>query len=294
VEILELSRGRTRAVVIPAAGGRLHQLSIRDGDGWLSLLHAPADPRRALADPTGWSSYVMAPWPNRIDGGRFTFEGRLYEVPVNNGGHALHGRTLFQRWAVESRSSAACRLSVDIDAGWPFRARAVQEITLRDDGIDQRVEIRAERDRFPAGVGWHPWFRRDVRPGVEPRAFVDADRVYETHEMIPTGWLKPATGDLDLRGNPPLGSRRLDACYRHPRGDLRIRWGDIELAMRSSPNVTHAVVYTPPHAVCVEPQTAAIDAFNLDAQGIAGAGTVVVRPRQPLVAWTRWRWTIGR
>jgi aldose 1-epimerase len=294
VEIIELSRGRTRAAVIPEAGGRLHQLSIRDGAAWLPLLRAPADPRRALADPAGWSSYVMAPWPNRIDGGRFTFEGRLYEVPVNSGGHALHGRTLFQPWTVESRSAAACRLSVEIDAGWPFRARAVQEITLRDDGIDQRVEIHAERDAFPAGAGWHPWFRRDLRPGVEPRLLVDADRVYETHEMIPTGWLKPATGDLDLRGYPAVDGRRLDACYRHPRGGLRVRWGDVELAMRSSANLTHAVVYTPPQAVCLEPQTAAIDAFNLDAQGIAGAGTIVVAPRRPLVAWTRWRWTIGR
>jgi len=63
--------------------------------------------------------------------------------------------------------------------------------------------------------------------------------------------------------------------------------------MRSSANVTHAVVYTPKHAVCIEPQTCAPDAFNLAAQGVEGAGLVVVDERHPLIATTTWRWTIG-
>ena len=101
---------------------------------------------------------------------------------------------------------------------------------------------------------------------------VDADRVYETAEMIPTGWIAPATGELDLRGYPALAGRRLDVCYQHTRAALRVRWADIELTMRSSPNVTHAVVYTPARAVCVEPQTCAPDAFNLAAQGVERCG----------------------
>ena len=63
--------------------------------------------------------------------------------------------------------------------------------------------------------------------------------------------------------------------------------------MHSSPNVTHAVIYTPKQAVCIEPQTCAPDAFNLAAQGIAGAGMAVVDARHPLSATTTWRWTIG-
>jgi galactose mutarotase-like enzyme len=65
--------------------------------------------------------------------------------------------------------------------------------------------------------------------------------------------------------------------------------------MEHSPNVTHAVVYTPARAVCIEPQTCAIDAFNLEAQGIEGAGAIVVEPGRPLIASTTWRWrTDGR
>lgn len=294
MEIIELLRGRTRAIVLPEAGGRLHQLSIRDGTRWLPLLCSPVAPGAHLADPIAWGSYPMAPWPGRIDGGRFLWNGRLHHAPVNDGAHALHGRAVYQRWTVDSQLSSACRLSCDFDAGWPFRGRVAQEIEVRDNGIWQRIEVHAAPgERFPAGVGWHPWFRRDLRPGHDVRVLVDADRVYETAEMIPTGWLPRTKGDLDLRGYPALAARRLDTCYRHPRGRLRIRWDDIELTMTSSPNVTHAVVYAPPHAVCIEPQTCAPDAFNLAAQGVPGAGMTIVDTGHPLIATTTWRWTIG-
>lgn len=237
----------------------------------------------------------MAPWPGRIDGGRFLWAGRVHRVPVNDGVHSLHGRGVYRPWTVESYTATTCRLSVDFDAGWPFPARAMQDITLLEDGISQRVEVQAAHGaRFPAGIGWHPWFRRSVGSRTGARVCIDADRINETAEMIPTGWMPRVKDATDLRSYPPLGMRRIDACYRHPRGPLRVRWGDIELTMRSSANVTHAVVYTPTHAVCIEPQTCAPDAFNLAAQGVAGAGMAVVDQRHPLVATTVWRWKIGR
>ena len=294
MEIIELSRGSTRAVVVPEAGGRLHQLSVRDGDRWLPLLHSPPSPPAHLADPIGGGSYVMAPWPGRIDGGRFLWAGRVRDVPVNSGAHSLHGRGVYLPWTVDWRTPSSCRLSVDFDSGWPFPGYAVQEIALLDDGISQRLEVWAGHGvRFPAGIGWHPWFRRSVGGRTSVRVRVDADRIYETAEMIPTGWLPRVKDAPDLRGYPLLGVRRLDTCYRHLRAPLRIGWGDIELTMRSSANVTHAVVYTPKHAVCIEPQTCAPDAFNLAAQGVEGAGLVVVDERHPLIATTTWRWTIG-
>jgi hypothetical protein len=57
--------------------------------------------------------------------------------------------------------------------------------------------------------------------------------------------------------------------------------------MEQSPNVTHAVVYTR-RTRCAEPQTCAIDAFNLAAQGIDGTGVAVVGAGSPLVAETAW------
>lgn len=168
-----------------------------------------------------------------------------------------------------------------------------QTITVRDDAVRQRVEVHSHGACFPAGVGWHPWFRRPLRQSHGTNVLVPADHVYESVGMIPTGWLQRANRGRDLRGYPSVAGRVLDTCYRHRRGDLRIRSGDLEVILDSSANVGHAVVYTgAPHAVALEPQTCAIDAFNLEAQGIDGNGTFVVGQGRPLIAWTDWRWVI--
>ena len=299
MNLIDLEHGRTRAIIAPEAGGRLLRLNVFDGEQWLELLHAPDDPVKSVRDPLAWSSYPMAPWPGRVDVARFTWRGRLYQLEPNLGPHAIHGVTFDRAWTLEAVARRSCRIAIDFDERWPFGGRAVQSFELRDEGIDQRMEIHATRAPFPAGAGWHARFRRDVRPGKDVRLRVDAAHhdaahYYETVDMIPTGWLKPAIGEHDLRRDEPLGGRRIDACYRAPAARLVIAWGDVELAMQQSANAGHAVVYTPPEDVCLEPQTCAPDAFNLTAQGIDGVGMAIVAPRRPLVAETRWRWRIGR
>ncbi len=298
MDLLRLEAPRTRCTVAPEAGGRLLQLEIRPGDGtWLPLLLAPDDPGRAVAEPMAWGSFVMAPWPNRIAAGAFTYDGARYDVPPNLDGHAAHGVAFDRPWRVEGASERGCVLSVRFDERWPFGGGATQRLTLLDNGVEQRIDVHSDGRAFPAGAGWHPWFRRDVRPGAEPRVLIDAGEMYEARAMIPTGALLPVAGESDLRAGPELGDRRLDTCYPygpsgpHPQGALWVRWGDIELTIASSANVRHAVVYTPARAFCVEPQTCAIDAFNLDARGLA-AGVTVVAPGRPLVASTTWRWRL--
>ena len=69
--------------------------------------------------------------------------------------------------------------------------------------------------------------------------------------------------------------------------------GDVELTMESSANVDHAVVYPPAQAVCIEPQTCAIDAFSIAAGRYDVRGMAVLVPGGILRATSEWRWTIG-
>ena len=195
------------------------QLELRDRRRWLPLLVAPDDPQLAADEPTRWGAFAMVPWPNRIAGGVFMFEGRRVELPTNREGTAIHGVGLDRAWTVEEATASECRLSLDFDARWPFGGRAIQSFTMQDDGIELQIEIHADAAAFPAGAGWHPWFRRDVRPGVDPRVLVDADEIYELQSNIPTGALLPVAGETDLRAYPALAERRLDTCYRPARRD---------------------------------------------------------------------------
>ncbi len=291
--MLMLESGRTRATIAPEYGGRIAQLEIEDRRSWLPLLYTPDDVPLAERDPMGWGCFPMAPWPNRITNATFRFEGAAYTVLANEPPHALHGLGIGATWRIEEITDASCMMSLAFADAWPFGGRALQRITLRNDGIDLTIELHADARTYPAGAGWHPWFRRDVRGGSDVVITVDADDVYELDAMAPTGRLLPVDSERDLRSGARISDRRLDDCYHCPRGELRIAWGDLSLTMRNSQNVTHAVVYTPAQAVCVEPQTCAIDAFNLTSRGIAHAGTAIVTPAAPLVARTSWRWSIG-
>jgi aldose 1-epimerase len=289
-----LERGRTRVTVIPAAGGRMAQCAIFDGSAWLPLLHADDDVPPDERDPLVWGCFAMVPWPNRIKDGHLRFEGKRYELPLNDPAGAIHGLGSAAVWHVDWRTTAAIGMSLDLrEAGWPWPARASQRIEVSDQEVRLSMDVRAPVGvRFPAGCGWHPWFRRRLRDaGDDVRVRVDADERYELISMIPTGRVVPVDGAHDLRACPKIGARRLDDCYRGVRSPVRIRWGAIEATIVLSPNLSHAVVYTPDHAVCVEPQTCAIDAFNLDALGTR-AGTVVVDAGNPLTAGVSWRWSI--
>jgi aldose 1-epimerase len=268
------------------------QFEVFDGARWLPLLLAPGQPRALDEQPLGWGSFLMAPWPGRVAGARFEWEGREYRLPANHGAHSIHGRGVYQPWTPVQADAASCMLTLAPLDGWPFPARLSQSITVRDDGLVQHARIEAmDGSGFPAGMGWHPWFRRNVADSGDVRLLVDAPAHYETgDDLIPTGAVVPVSGDADLRGWPPAGARRLDTCFRDIRA-MALRWGALTLGIECA-EATHAVVYTPPHAVCVEPQTCVPDAFNLAARGVGGTGVVEVTPDRPLTATMVWRWSL--
>jgi aldose 1-epimerase len=207
---LTLGRGRTRVTIAPAFGGRIAQIEVAEGASWVALLHDTAGVPPEERHPLSWGSYVMAPWPNRVTYGKFTFRAAEHRLARNDaGGHALHGLTFDRPWEVEAVDETSCRLGITLDERWPWASRVTQRMAVGDDGVAFEVEVAGDGP-FPAGVGWHPWFRRDVRGLAEVRVFVDADERYElSGDRIPTGRIVPVEGEFDLRAHPAIGGRRL-------------------------------------------------------------------------------------
>ncbi len=298
MQVIELERGATRATVVPEAGGRLLQIEIHDRGAWLPLLVAPSDLQSLLDEPLAWGCYPMTPWPGRVDGSRFTWRDQSHDLPANSGAHSIHGRGVYMPWAATDVNDASCALTLTLgpESGWPWPAQMVQTIRVFEDGVALRLEVHAGSDApFPAGVGWHPWFRRDLHPGAEPTVRVPATVHYQRRaDLIPTGVVGAPASDADLRDGPMLGTRLLDDFYGGVSEPMRVTWGDLTLTMTSSANCIHAVAYTgSERGFCVEPQTCVPDAFNLDAHGTAGTGIAVVEPGRPLIAETTWRWSMA-
>jgi aldose 1-epimerase len=255
-----LEAGDARVTIDPAAGGRIASLEVAG----LRLLVSRKD------DPLQWGCYPMAPWAGRVREGRFRFNGVSYQLPLSLPPHAIHGTSFDRPWEYEGDG----RLSIDLGDAWPFPGRAVQRVSLDSEGLDLRLEVEAEAEPFPASVGWHPWFLRNLTRGGPAELEFDAESMYQRDPTgIPTGRLLP----------PPPGP--WDDCFTNVVSEPSVNWpGALRVSLSSS--ATHWVVYNEPeHAVCIEPQTGPPDALNIAQE--------LVSPERPLVAEARIAWVLA-
>jgi aldose 1-epimerase len=280
---IELRAGDGRAVVDAANGARLARL-VAGGKERL----IPKD--ASDGGPTSWGCFLMAPWAGRIEGARVPFRGRMHRVRENLPPHAIHGVAFDKPWDVLGATEDSCELTLAFPRGeWPFGGRVTQRIALSPGRLDLTAEVRATEEPMPLSLGWHPWFARPADGDLS--VAVEAGEVLVTNDqLIPTGQTRPVSGDADLREGPELGDRRLDHVYVSPVGPAVVTWPDLELAIEVTRPITTIVVYTPPGAACVEPQTAWPNAPALDDRGVTSTGLLELQPGDLVTAATSFTW----
>ncbi len=122
-------------------------------------LIAPFDADRP--DPC-CNGYMLMPYPNRIEEGRYTFEGKTYQFPIDEPERntSLHGTGYRAFWKVVDQQADTVSLEWHNAAeatSYPFKVRARVRYTLTDDGL--RLEMTAFNDGTvdaPWAFGIHP------------------------------------------------------------------------------------------------------------------------------------------
>ncbi|MFT7289254.1 MAG: aldose 1-epimerase [Halieaceae bacterium] len=254
---MELESAHARVRIDPSQGGRLASLQVFGHELLVT----------AASNPLHWGSYPMAPWAGRIRHGRFRHAGKEYRLPLTMPPHAIHGTVWGRGW----EQTADDALAISLGEDWPFAGRAEQRFTLQDDSLCMELAVYAQGCTFPASIGWHPYFLRDLGAGGRARLLFSADAIYaDDHEQIPTGELI----------SPPAGP--WDNCFTQVQGAPGIRWpGIMELALHS--DLDHWVIYDLlDHALCVEPMSGPPNALNM--------GPRVVTPEMPLKGRFEMHW----
>lgn len=249
------------AVFSLTRGGRLASLVVH---GHELIITAGDD------EAFGWGSFPMVPYAGRVAAGRFSSGGVDHTLPITMTPNAIHGTAWTQAWQRLSDTE----MGAELGAAWPLGGAVTQTIELTDDYLEVVLTVTAGDHAMPAMVGWHPWFRRRLLqdPSVSAQLEFDASTMYELDDvMIPTG----------RRTEPSEGP--WDSCFTDVAQPLSVTWpGAVRLDLTST--CDHWVVYDrPDHAVCVEPQSGAPDAFN-QAPVLLGAG-------QSLTESFRMTWT---
>ena len=262
-----LTREEATLTVAPSAGGRIASLVLRGRE----VLVTDGD------SPLWWGCYPMVPFAGRIRDGRFRFRGRAYQLPLTMPPNAIHGTVLDRAWQVTFRGDDRVELETELGSDWPFRGRVTQAIVLVPGGLEATLTVEAT-DAMPVVLGWHPWFRREV-DGIAAQLDFEAHAMYARDPSgLPTGATIPPT------------PRPWDDAFTDIVIPPRLTWpGVLRLDLRST--APFWVVFDErDDAICVEPQTAPPDAFNLAAA--VGVDPPIAAPDRPASVAMAWRWEV--
>jgi galactose mutarotase-like enzyme len=289
-----IGHGHQRAV-ITEVGATLRSFTVED---------------RAVIEgfgPNEWShggrGQVLAPWPNRLGDGRYTFDdvaaqAPLNELPANN---AIHGLVRWMPWRMVGRAQNRVSMSVDLrpSPAYPFALRLTVEYRLGRDGLT----VVADADNIgtsdlPFGLGFHPYLTVGTAKVDQIRLRVPAEhRLLSDDRGLPTGSSPVGGTEFDFGHGRLIGVTRLDTAFTDLRRDADGRAridldhpdGGAGMTLWADERFGYVMIYSgdtlePERrrtSLAVEPMSCPPDAFR------SGTDLAVIRPG------ARWTGTWG-
>jgi aldose 1-epimerase len=241
---------------------------------------------------------ILAPWPNRIRDGRYTFEGTTYQLPLSEAArhNAIHGLVNWSRWTLDEQGPGSVTLRYDLPPhpGYPWELALRTRWTVSAEGLrcDQEV-TNTSLANAPWGYSTHPYLRLpgvavdDVLLRVPGRIRVMADS-----RLLPVGAVQVAGTEYDFTEPRRIGAAILDTTFGEidmdpdgtssvtiasPGGDSISVWADANFPWWQvfTGDTLHGDRLR--RSVAIEPMTCPPDAFR------SGRDLIVLAPGQ---TWT--------
>ena len=291
MEVLKINNKNSEVEVL---NNNLKSLTITKNENQYNLI---------AFDPDNFvSSFIMAPWVNRIKNGKFKCEkgefNLLQDHPLaRNFKHAIHGTMLFAEWNIINYKQNFIELSSKILKPWPFDGEINSKFTLFENKLLLELTIiNNDKSVMPFSMGWHPWFKRSLGSNDVLVRF-ESEFKWKIENEIPTSEKLISDEILNFKNgySPDIGT--LDDCYKiNTESDVKLEWPELSLKINSSNECSHLTVYTPPRGInenyiCVEPQTSTINSFQLEEEGVDDNGTLFLSPKERKIIFTEWEWS---
>lgn len=249
---------------------------------------------------------TLAPWPNRVVDGTYTFAGTEQQLPLTepNRGHALHGLAAWLDFAAVDRSgsSATFAATIEAQAGYPHRVEVSVTFSLDEGGLHTAVTAtNTGPTAAPWGTGPHPYLVAGEGRVDDWTLSLPADSVLTVDDvrLIPQGLADVATegdGVFDFRTPRRIGDTFIDHAFT---GLARDEQGIASVALRAADGTgvemvwdracpwvqVHTADQPVPElnrlGLAVEPMTCPPDAYN------SGTDLIVLQPGESSTAsWT--------
>jgi aldose 1-epimerase len=221
VELFTLTNDAGMEVRAMTYGGIIVSLRVPDRNGRLDDVVLGHDSAGGYAKNDPYFGAIIGRYGNRIAKGRFTLDGRTYQLATNNGPHHLHGGIKgFDKvmWKGESFQDARgagvlfTYTSADGEEGYPgtLSVRVRYTLTANNELV---VDYHATTDKPTiVNLTQHSYFNlagQGARDILDHRLQIDADRFTPVDAtLIPTGELAAVGGTpFDFREPAAIGAR---------------------------------------------------------------------------------------
>ena len=228
---------------------------------------------------------VLAPWPNRLGDGQYSFEGCSANAALDEPEHhnAIHGLVRWLPWTLLGRAQNVVTLGVVLhpQPGYPWRLSITIEYRLGRDGLSVTTEARnTGAHSAPFGLGFHPYLSVGALTIDSARLLVPARRRLVTDERgLPTADADVVGSEFDFTTSRLLGPTQLDTGFcdliREPDNNVRIDLddsdGDCGLTVWADSGFSYVMIYTADkvgnserrrRSIAIEPMTCPPDALR--------------------------------
>lgn len=295
------SSGKYRAEVVSTGAG----LRLLEFDS-----SALTETWEAGTKPPLSAGLVLAPWPNRVADGTFSFGGVEHHLeitePARN--NASHGFVRRVEWTLVDRTESKVEQSVEVGLhqGWPYplTLNVIHELT--PDGLVVTTTAKNTGSvAAPFALGFHTFVRvGDVPLDECTLEFSAGTRLpLETTRLLPQGTSVPTAGTeydfhepKSLKGvllDTPFSAETPDALgrarhfLRAPDGTATVLWTDREFGwvqVFTADPINDQAYPNRGRALAIEPMTAPPNALN------SGIDLTIIEPGS---SWTG-SWGMGR
>jgi aldose 1-epimerase len=281
-DTLVLKSGQLELELWPSIGGGVAGFAWQQAGRRVELMRRATPQALPERDGRYLASFPLFPFSNRIKDGRFTFGGRTVELVRNTPpDHPIHGHV----WQRPSVARAVTPSSAELvcsypGADWPWAYTATQRFALAPDALTVELTIKNDgAEPMPCGFGMHPYYDRTERVRLKAQAPV---RWVGSEYLLPE-WSEPVPAAWDFGQSRELSPlAEMDGCFGQFGGVARLEWPEkgAALSIEAEPIFGVLIVYVPAGQdfFCLETVSNVNDAFNLEARGVSGNGTLVLAP----------------
>ena len=282
-----ITSGDHQAVIVEVGGAlRSYQVAGADVvDGYPGHEMSPAS-----------HGQILAPWPNRIRDGRYTFGGESYQLALTEPArhNAIHGLVNWVRWSQVGEAGAdSVTIKYDLppQPGYPWALSVRTTWTVSSTGLRGDNWVTNDSDTpCPFGFSVHPYLIVPGVPIAELSLQVPArNRLLVDGRLLPIGAARVAGTEFDFSEPRKLGDTELDTAFgdviRDPDGGSAVTltasdgrgvkvWADAAFGWwqvftsDTLPGARHR------RAVALEPMTCPPDAFR------SGRDLITLEPAQ--------------